>query len=192
MDTFVLIVAMGIIAVIALVVLVVRNTKKEVKHVEQERAVVTPHTFETGRAHVGREITINPQDQHHKGEHRKIKVEAASLEDLSKENPNGANGIESIVAVVMTPNVRYADSGESVTQFEPPLDVKVRYTDADAAGAASANGLPQLSLGVAYPTDGGWKWERLKTHVTKEGTSGTLHTKLHSLHPNETIIICKP
>jgi hypothetical protein len=93
----------------------------------------------------------------------------------------------------MSPVVRYIDTGQEVSQFEPPLDVSVQFTEADAkATTLDSNGVPKLSLGVAYPADGGWKWEKLKTHVTKEGSGGTLHAKLHTLHSKEALFISKP
>jgi hypothetical protein len=190
---WILILLLGIVAVVALVVLALRFTKKEVKQIEHAHETTSPHTFEAGKAQVERQVTINPRDQHHQGAHRKIKVESASPADLSNVKPNGANGIEQVLAVVMRPVVRYADSGQDISQFEPPLDITVRFTDADVkATTLDANGLPRLSLGAVYPADGDWKWQRLKTHVSKDGDGGTLQAKLHSLHPDESLIICAP
>ena len=51
-----------------------------------------------------------------------------------------------------------------------------------------------LSLSLGYPAEGGWKWETLPYPVNPSapGGAGTLHAKVHTLHPHDPIWITRP
>ncbi|HZQ09366.1 MAG TPA: hypothetical protein VFD70_22500 [Anaerolineae bacterium] len=196
MDTFVLILALGLIAALVLIIIIYRYTRKEVHQIENRlEAGSTQHRFEPGRAYVERQVEINAPPQHHQGARRKIAIEAAPLPDLRGVAPEKEKGIEEIITVIINPIVRFEDSRAEVYQFEPPLDVTVQYTEADVkATTLDEQGIPKLSLIVAYQASDGWKWERLKTRVNPSlpGGAGTLHAKLHTLRPKDPIAMGRP
>ncbi len=196
MDTFVLILAIGMIVLLALILIIYRFTRKEIQEIEhRQEDTITVNRFETGRHPVRRNLTVDAKAQRHQGASRKITVEAGALPDLTNVTPGKDKGIDAIVQVVMNPIVRYADSREEVIEFEPPLEIVIDYTAEDAkATTLNAEGIPQLSITQAYQTPEGWKWERLKTRVspTSPGGPGTLHTQLHTLRPKDPLMITRP
>ena len=149
--------------------------------------------FDPDTASVGRLVTITAPVQERQGAQRALKIQAAPLPNLSRVKPNGAKGIEQVIAVVMNPVV-YADDDTPINDFKPPLEVSVQFTKADVKKTAlDAKGVPQLSLAVVYSSDDGWKWERLKTRVTLDASGGgTLSAKLRTLRPQDPIVMCRP
>lgn len=195
MDTFVLIIALGIIALVAIGVLVYRNTKKEVKEIEHKQEQPKTHEFAAGHNHMNRRVAITAAMQHHEGEKQKVTVDAAPMPDMSKVVPKAGKGIEQVLAVVMNPMIRVESTGRELIKFEPPLEVTVWYTEAEVnATTMDENGRPRLSLLLAWEDNADWKWERLKTHVEPDasGKQGTLSAKIHTLHPNDPLIIGRP
>ncbi len=195
MNNFVLILAIGMIILLALILILYRFTRKEIKEIEHRQEDSTVLYFETGRDPVRRNTTIDAQAQHHQGTSRKITVEAGALPDLTNVTPSADKGIDAIVQVVMNPIVRYADSRDEVTEFEPPLDITIDYTAEDAKTTKlNAAGTPQLSITQAYQTPEGWKWERLKTRVSPASPDGpgTLRAQIHTLRPKDPLMITRP
>ncbi len=196
MNTFILILALGLIAALSLLVIIYRYTRREVHQIENRlEGGSTQHRFEPGRAYVERLVQINAQPQHHQGVRRKIAIEAAPLPDLRGIVPEKAKGIEEIITVIINPIVRFEESHAEVHEFEPPLDLTVQYTEADVkATTLDEHGIPRLSLIVVYQASEGWKWERLKTRVNPStpGGAGTLHAKLHTLRPQDPVAMGRP
>jgi hypothetical protein len=152
------------------------------------------HHFEPGGAAVGRQVTIDTQTQKRRGASHKLKVEAAPLPNLSRVKPKGAKGIEGVISVVLNPIVRSIEDDQEWNEFDPPLDISVQYTEADAkATTLDAKGNPKLSLALVYQSENGWKWERLKTEVipSRQG-GGTLRAKIRTLRPQDPIVMCRP
>jgi len=195
MDTFVLILALGLIAILAIVILVYRNARKEVKKIEHESEEPKTHTFQAGHNHVSRQVSFVADVQHHQGAKRKVMIEAAPMPDMSTAVPSPEKGIDQVLALVMNPVVRLADTKEEMWKFEPPLQVKVTYTEADVnATTPDEQGKPKLSLVLVYQEDAAWKWERLKTHVEPDASKkqGTLSAKIHTLRPKDPLVIGRP
>lgn len=150
--------------------------------------------FAPGQAHVTRRVQVTMQDQGHQGKKRPMQVEAIPLPDTSGVEPRPDKGIEQVVAIVMHPTIRFADSGENIEQFDPPVEMEVEYTAADVkATTTDARGVPRLSLSLGYQAPDGWKWEKLDTHITPRGPNGgTLHAKIHTLKPLDPLFVTRP
>lgn len=152
------------------------------------------HRFAQGQPHVVRNVSLEGQDQRYKRTTKKLDIQAAPLPDLSDAKPRPDKGIEGLVTVVMHPLVRFQDADEIIEIFDPPLELDVEYTQADVqATTLDDKGAPRLSLCLGYPTEQGWKWERLKTRVTPSSDSaGTLHAQVRTLHPQDPVWIGRP
>lgn len=195
MDTFVLFLLLGLIAIVALVIFLARGSRQEINKIEREREQDTSHTFQPGRANVSREVTLDVRPQHHKGTLRRIAAEMTPLPDMTGVTPTAGKGIAEIIVWVMNPVVMWEDNHDEVYEFEPPLALTVAYSAEDAkATTADDKGIPQLALVLAYKAEDGWKWERLPTRVepSSPGGAGKLSAKLHTLHPKDPVAIGRP
>jgi hypothetical protein len=151
--------------------------------------------FAPGREHVTRNVALDGQPQNHKGKKRKIQVRAAPLPvAVAPAAPPREKGIHALITIVLNPVVTVGDAEEEIEIFDPPLEVHVDYTESDVkATTLNPKGVPQLSLTLGYPTEQGWKWERLETEVTPSSkTTGTLHAKIHALRPKDPVWISRP
>jgi len=195
MDNFVLILALGLIAVAAIVILVARGARKEVNKIEHEHENQPPRTYQPGHSHVYRETTLDAPPQHHQGTSRKVTIDMLAMPDMTGVTPAAGKGIDGIIAWVMNPVVKWHDTGEEVHNFEPPLSLTVGYTAEDVqATTLDDKGIPRLALILAYQSDDGWKWERMHTRVepSSPGGPGTLSCKIHTLHPKDPVAIGRP
>lgn len=150
--------------------------------------------FQIKRGTVGRVINIDTRVQKIAGTPRQLAIQLAALPKLSDLKPNGAKGIEQVLAVVLNPVVRTQEENREVIEFDPQLTVTVQYTQADAdATTQDAKGVPKLSLALVYESQGQQKWERLKTRVTPSSSGGgTLEAKIKTLQPADPIVVCRP
>ncbi len=128
------------------------------------------------------------------GRQRRLVVSALPLADIGDDKPPAEKGIAAILLTLMNPSVQTMDTKTLLYNFDPPLKLTFDYTGDDAAATTlGADGKPQLSLITAYPSQSGWKFERLATTVEPNGFGGgTLTAWLYTLHPADPIAMGRP
>ncbi|HZQ09367.1 MAG TPA: hypothetical protein VFD70_22505 [Anaerolineae bacterium] len=128
------------------------------------------------------------------GSQRRLVVSALPLTDIGDNKPPAEKGITAILLTLMNPSVQTMDTKTALYNFDPPLKLSFDYNSDDAAATTmGADGKPQLSLITAYPSDSGWKFERLATTVEPNGAGGgTLTAWLYTLHPADPVAMGRP
>lgn len=141
-----------------------------------------------------RKIRITAPPQARDGTRVKLRIQPQPLPNVQDLTiPEGKN-LDALVTTVLNPRVEYADNGQEINTFDPPLILRVNYKKQDADATQTVNGAPQLSLVTGYRTNNGWKLERLATTVIPDDkTGGGICTaSVSNLQPADPIFLFRP
>lgn len=198
MDTTTLLVVIVLIAVLIIVIYLLRRGTSAPGLLEpgggqtggESRFAFAP-SDEAGRTSlVRRRVSIVAPDQVVDGRSRKLVVEALPLPEDPKEPPPPGKGIDRFIGAVIHPRVRYADTLDELTDFNPPLTISVNYLRSDAGMSEDSAAAPKLSL-ITYYRDGEvWRWQRLETIV--DAAAMTCTAKLETLTPADPVGMGNP
>lgn len=193
-----------VIAALVVLILVVVLSRKAGKRTDPPLNDADTETFEfpadeTGLTPITRRRTlVRVAPRTIGGVPRKLLVTAAPLSLPDDLTPPQSKNIAELVVAVINPSVRIAGTDQEVYEFDPPLELTVDYTSADAdkgkAAGASAAVAPELSLITVYNDGSDWRYERLATTVNHDAAtnSGTLTAPLETLHPQDPVAIGRP
>lgn len=161
-----------------------RDSETELFTFEEDGVSAVPTTL--------RRTEIRVPAQSINGARRKLTVVAAPLPAMPNDAPPAEKGIEALVAMVINPVVRDAETNQELYEFDPPLEIAVRFKPEDTTETGDEP--PRLSLITAYLAGQGWKFERLPTAVTSDGPGkgGTLRAQLRTLQPQDPLVIGRP
>ncbi len=139
---------------------------------------------------VKRKVVVVAPDQTVRGAKHKLRVAAYPLGGDPDTAPPPDKRIEKFILTVINPQVMDDVTGDTVTEFSPPLKFTINFNSDDAAAARrSADGKPQLSIITFYRADDGWHWERLDTTLNSSPpyTEGTLTAEVSTLNPKDPV-----
>lgn len=168
MDTTTLLLIIVVIIVVVLVVLYLlrRPSGPEVGgEPEVSRFEFQPADKIGGTPLVKRQVVILAPDQMVVGKTRKLVVEAMPLPPEPMQTPPKEKGIERLLTTVINPLVRYADTRETATNFDPPLTFTFSFSGEDQEAAGKTDDRPRLSIVTFYQDGEVWRWEKLPTDV---------------------------
>jgi hypothetical protein len=145
----------------------------------------TPSDEIGGTPLVKRRVTIVAPDQSSNGQKRKLFVDALPLPADPPEPPPEGKGIDRLITSVIHPRVRYADSPDSLNDFDPPLTITIKYTNQDVETIGEVDRRPRLAVVTFYQEEKDWRWQRLETEV--DAASMTITAKLQTLTPKDPV-----
>jgi hypothetical protein len=134
---------------------------------------------------VKRRVTILARDQIVRGQVRKLVVDALPLPADPSQPPPKGKDIDRLVTSVIHPRVRYEDSREILSDFDPPLTISITYDKADAEMSGEIEGKPRLSIVTFYQEGDVWRWQKLRTEVDAERM--TITANLQTLTPKDPV-----
>lgn len=182
MDTTTLLVLVVVVAAVVLVVLyLLRRSPSSEPGIG--RFVFNPPSENGVPPLVRRPVTILAPDQVVAGRTHKLAITALPLPPEPSDTPPKEKGIERLLTVVINPRVQYSDTGETATNFDPPLTFTFNYSAEDLAVAPRANGRPQLSIITFYQDGDLTRWEKLATDV--DAKAMTCSAQVRTLTPRD-------
>jgi hypothetical protein len=189
-----------IIAVVLVVIFYYLSRAQAPRAPERSADENAPQTFDFQagqelRAVVQRDTRILVPPQWVRDRRQKLRIELQSLPAIGQLKPPPEKKIDALLAAVINPTMYAEETGEPLTNFDPPLTLSISYTSEDAAETTiGKDGAPQLSIVTAYQSPEGWRFERLGTTVTpnRDGEGGTLTAEVTTLEPADPFTIGKP
>ncbi len=147
---------------------------------------------------VKRKVTIIAPPQTINEEKYAVVVEALPLPADPPSAPPDGKGIKQLIAGVIHPEVHTKEGSKTLSDFDPPLLVRIEFTpdDGNAVPPPGLDGLPHLSLITFYPvraaspTKGdNWRWQKLEPEDDYQRfyERNTLTGKLSTLTPADPI-----
>lgn len=181
MDTTTLIVLVVVVAVVLVALYLFRRAPAAEPGLS--RFVFSPSPEFGVTPLVKREVTIVAPDQLSAGKTRKLNVTALPLPPEPSQTPPKEKGIDRLLTSVINPRVQYSDTGETATNFDPPLTFTFTYSAEDLAVAPQTDGRPQISIVTFYQDGDFTRWERLVTDI--DAKAMTCSAQVRTLTPSD-------